>query len=71
MPSVQVCGKLLVSKRGAWCCPGCGVRLITKDAKTAARNLPVYCHKCKRDWYVNIDSGLCFLSPRPISPSGE
>ena len=64
----RICGILLASKRGAWCCPTCGARLITKDAATTAKNLPVYCHRCKRDVYVNIDSGLCYISPRPISP---
>ena len=67
----QKTGTLLVEKRGAWCCPGCGRRLITRDAKTQARELPVFCPRCHRDWYVNIDSGLCYLSLRPISPSGE
>ena len=71
MPAASECGKILVSKRGAWCCPGCGSRLITKSPGAEAKNMPVYCHKCRRDFYVNIVSGLCYESPRPISPSGE
>ena len=61
----DVCGTILPRKRGAWCCPVCGRRLITIDVKTQARNFPVFCIKCKRDIYVNIDSGLCYLSQSP------
>ena len=71
MQTSEKSGKLLPKKRGAWCCPDCGRRLITIRPETRATGLPVFCPRCKRDWIVNIDSGLCYLSLRPISPDGE
>ena len=67
MRTSAIRGKILTVKQGAWCCPRCGKKILPFDANARASELPVYCWKCKQTWRVNIVSGLCYLSPCPIS----
>lgn len=55
----EKCGKLM-TVGGYVVCPSClaagrAHKLLRLLPDTAARNLPVYCRKCKREIILNID----------------
>lgn len=58
MQSAKSCGKIR-TRDGFLLCPKCGRRTDQKILpNTEARNLPLYCKKCKQSTIVDIES-LC------------
>ncbi len=57
------CGTMVPVKDGTIVCPGCRSKTSQQlRPDTEARNLPVWCRKCKRVTVVNLSHGQCFLS---------
>ena len=55
-------GKIEI-KDGLYVCPRCGAKTYQAyDRSTHAKNLLLFCRHCKGKFYVNIESGQCFLS---------
>ena len=57
------CGKIVPTKDGYIVCPCCRFKTnqqLRQD--TQAKNLRVWCRKCKQVTVVDIDNGQCFLS---------
>lgn len=49
---------ILSIKGGRYSCPVCGKGFLQRaDRATIARDLPLYCTKCKREFIVDIDHG--------------
>ena len=46
----------IYSSRPWLCCPVCGARINKLLPQTEAKNLVVYCKKCRRESIVNIES---------------
>lgn len=59
-----MCDKLSV-KNGRYVCPFCKAATYQKaSAETSAKNLILWCRRCKTEFQVNIDSGQCSLTAR-------
>ncbi len=57
-------GKLFV-KDGLYVCPNCRQKTSqAARADTEARNLPLWCRKCKAIYLVNIEHGQCVVIRR-------
>lgn len=58
-------GNMLTVKRGWLICPTCPRTqfILHLLPDTEAKNLQVYCRRCKRVIKVNIRDGQCFESP--------
>lgn len=55
------CGKLVVRK-GRYVCPFCNTTMRQKASEdTQAKNLVLWCHKCKSEIKVNIQDGQCSM----------
>ena len=46
--------RIIIDKEGWALCPVCGRRLLRVRPDTMARNLPVYCKRCRQESIVNI-----------------
>lgn len=56
-------GKLIATKDGYIVCPVCRFKTSQQiRPDTEAKNLRVWCRKCKQVTVVNIEHGQCFLS---------
>lgn len=56
MQTTAKCGTLTIAD-GYVLCPVCGTKLQRVPPDMAARNLPLYCRRCKLEINVNIDRG--------------
>jgi len=65
LPNPSLSAILLPKRNGFYCCPGCRKKLIRITPGTEADRLPVYCHNCRREIYVDIHRGQCFQSRSP------
>ncbi len=64
MQSEAQCDKLKV-RNGRYVCPFCGTATYQKASlETSAKNLILWCRRCKEEFQVNIDSGQCSLTAR-------
>lgn len=60
------CDIMVPVKKGVLACPYCDRKLKVRiTPETTATGLQVYCDRCHRSLEVNIDRGLCRLSPCP------
>lgn len=61
MKTVVRHGKLAI-KSGRYVCPYCNTTTHQQARpETQAKNLVLWCWKCKAEMKVNIDSGQCFV----------
>lgn len=62
--SAENCAKMLTVKDGWLSCPVClqNKKVLRITPQTSARNLTVFCRKCKSEMQVDIDNGQCYLS---------
>lgn len=57
----------MIPKRGGYfCCPYCKKKLIQDRAGAEAKDLPVWCPRCGKQFLINIRSGQCYLSQCPV-----
>ncbi len=54
--------KVLPVKNGFWRCPFCRKKLIRWDKETKAKTLPKFCNNCRREYTLNIEAGLCWIT---------
>jgi len=59
-------GKLIIVD-GYVACPFCGKKLQRVPPDMSARNLPVYCFKCKQEFSVNIECGQSLTKTRAVA----
>lgn len=65
MPTTEKCGKLATVKDGLVVCPNCRQKTsLTMRPDTAARNLKLWCRRCKASYLVNIADGQCYVLSR-------
>ena len=55
---------IIKPRNGAVRCPTCMGLLLRVRPESQARDLPLYCRRCRRTWTLNIDH-----QERPESPS--
>lgn len=60
----EKCAKMLTVKDGWLSCPVClqNRKVLRITPQTTAKNLTVFCRKCKSELQVDIDKGQCYLS---------
>lgn len=64
MNSNHIYDKMLLQRDGYLVCPCCrqNTRVLRIRDDTTARNLQVYCRRCKREFVIDIAKGECYFS---------
>ena len=62
LQSTKKCGKLAIVKDSLVVCPNCRQKTnLTLRPDTTARNLTLWCRRCKASYLVDIADGQCYV----------
>ena len=62
LQSTKKCGKLAVVKDSLVVCPNCRQKTnLALRPDTTARNLTLWCRRCKASYIVDIADGQCYV----------